>query len=826
MKHNLARTIVILSIVMIAVFAISIVASANDSQKELALHVIQLEDPPLASYRGGVEGLAPTNPSVLGDLKVNVNSPASVAYKQYLLNVQGVVVENMERVLSRPVQVEHRYIMALNGLAIELTGQEAQQVAQLSGVRFVEVAGAHDRHTDYGPAWIGADNVWTSNTRNGLGTQGEGVIVGVLDFGLNMAHPSFAEVGPIDGYVHTNPYGDGVFVGECASDPANWVCNNKLIGYHVFTGQTIDDRDGHGTHTASTAVGNVITAMLDISVTNPFVYSPRISGVAPHANVIMYDVCNEEISGIRCQVAWVLEALDQTITDTVDVINYSIGASTDNPWENSVAVAYLGVLDAGIVPVTSAGNSGPDADTMTSPADAPWLFSIGASTHNRAIPNGVVNMSGGDTTPPADIVGTGIGASYGPASIVYAGDYDGLPTSDADDGKCLDPFPAGTWSGEIVLCRRGSSSRAVKSVNVMEGGAGGFILTNTASDGEGTNPDPYIIPGVHIGFSSAQVITPWLTSGASHTATILGTQIDVNNANGDIMGDFSSRGPNAQAEVIKPDVTAPGVAILAAYRGEALADDDEPWMTDFNILNGTSMASPHAAGAAALIRAVHPTWTPGEIRSALMTSSIHAPVLKEDGATAADPFDYGAGRIVTDESVAVGLVLDVAVTDYQASEIALGGDPKTLNLPSFANSACDMTCSFIRSMASVMPTTSSWTATFVPNTAGLTGTITPNNIVLAPGESASFTLDVDATGGIADSYNFGWVVWSEGAGAAPDVVMPVAVYAGSVPTDVMLTNLDTNSAMSSNEQILLVVGLVMIIVIYLIVKQIVSFRRV
>ena len=249
---------------------------------------------------------------------------------------------------------------------------------------------------------MGADGIWDGTATGGLpGTQGEGVTVGIIDTGLNLGHSSFAAVGPSDGYTHTNPLGSGTYLGLCDSDPGTFVCNDKLIGYYIFTGETTEDGDGHGSHTGSTTAGNVLDAgMVDLT---PFAYSPAISGVAPHANIIGYDGCLDDGG---CPFSALTAAIDQTVADgVVDVINYSIGGGSSDPWTDADSLAFLGAADAGIVPVTSASNSGPGAGTVGSPADAPWMLAVGASTHNRAGLNSVESMSGGDTTPPADILG-------------------------------------------------------------------------------------------------------------------------------------------------------------------------------------------------------------------------------------------------------------------------------------------------------------------------------------------------------------------------------------------------------------------------------------
>jgi uncharacterized repeat protein (TIGR01451 family) len=713
-----------------------------------ASYIVQFTDAALASYRGGINGLEATNADARGEARLDLKSGASEAYLAYLDAQHSTFLSAVSATLGRSVEAKFDYKYAFNGVAIELSPEEAAQVAALPGVRQVQREFYRYTETDYGPEWIGADGIWNGTTTGGLpGTQGEGVTVGIIDTGQNLGHPSFAEVGPSDGYTHTNPLGSGNFLGVCDTDPGTYVCNDKLIGFYIFTGETTEDGDGHGSHTGSTTAGNVLDpGTVDLT---PYPYSPRISGVAPHANIIGYKAC---LDAGGCPGTALIASIDQTVADgVVDVINYSIGGGTSDPWNDADSLAFLGAADAGIVPVTSASNAGPGAGTIGSPADSPWMLAVGASTHNRAGLNALINMTGGDTTPPADIDGKSFSVGYGPAPIVYAGDY--------GDAICLNEFAPGTFSGEIVVCDRGTNARVAKGYNVLQGGAGGMILAN-ASASQTLNGEVHHLPAVHITFDDGVVLKAWLASGSGHMATIAGTTLSIDDANGDIMAGFSSRGPNVNtaADIIKPDVTAPGVDILAAYRADP-PDADNP-TSMYAIISGTSMSSPHTAGAAALMKALHPDWSPAAIKSALMSTASTANVLKEDGSTPADPFDMGGGRVDLSMAGEAGFVLDETTLNFENADPALGGDPKTLNLASLGNSQCLENCSWTRVLSSTQAVTVTWTAS-VQATAGMTLTVTPSTFDLAPYATQVVTVTADVSGAPAGDWIFGEVSFTE-----------------------------------------------------------------
>ena len=764
----------------------SLAASGEAQDDERSIYIIRLDAPPVASYEGGIAGLKATSPRATGARKLDINSPASVAYADYLERGRQNFISAMNRALGRRADVAYEYYAALNGLAVELTLQEALVVAGLPNVSFVEPDKEFELHTNAGPAWIGAEGIWNGTATGGLpGTMGEGVIVGVIDTGINPDHASFADVGG-DGYDHTNPFGSGNYVGVCdPGDPtydSSFPCNDKLIGawgYPTVNGGNPVDPNGHGSHTASTAAGNVVLGAT-VNTPNGYVVTDDISGVAPHANVIAYAAC--------CTGSALAAARDQVVIDGVDAVNYSIGSPspTPDPWGSSFALQWLAVRDAGIFVATSAGNDGNGSETVGSPNDLPWMTAVGASTHDLAYLNSLVSMSGGDPPPPADIDGRGVTVGYGPAPIVYAGDF--------GDAMCLNPFPAGTWTnGEIVVCDRGVIARVAKGTNVAAGGAGGLILAEVTPGGLGAlASDTHVIPAVHITTADGDVLKLWLASGAGHTATITGATLDQNPANADVMAKFSSRGANrAMPDVIKPDVTAPGVGIMAAYRDGV----------EYNIIQGTSMSSPHVAGAGALLKALHPDWTPAEIESALMSTAFTG-VLDDDGVTAADPFAMGAGRVDLTKAGRTGLLLNETTAGFEAANPADGGDPSALNLASMGQNQCVGSCSWTRTVENVLSAPATWSASATGG-AGLSLSVSPSSFTLNPGETQEIVVTANLSGVPEGEWVFGQVNLTEDGALAPDVHFPVAAAysAGSLPDSVeIVTRRNAGSQLATGLQ--------------------------
>ena len=761
--------------------------------------IVTLDDPPLATYTGGIAGLDATSPLTTGAPRIDVSTPDARSYVEHLSARQDAVVAAMTDTLGRPLDVPYRFTNATNGLSVWLTPEEAGRVLRLPGVADIERERITQLTTDLGPAFIGAPAVWDGSAVGGAGTRGEGIVVGIIDSGINPENPSFAAVGD-DGYAHTNPFGDGNYVGAC--DPSDteqhqpaFVCNAKLIGAYDFfadddaAGINSLDHDGHGSHTASTAAGNVVAGVGPNGET--------ISGVAPHANIISYRTCGDESLGEGyCTTTGAVAAVDQAIVDGVDVLNYSIGSeSPSDPWTSADDLAFLAARAAGIFVAHSAGNEGPGVATVGSPA-APWVAHVAALSHDRPSLNQLAGMVGGSSAPPADMFGrSGTTTAYTDV-IVYAGD---LPqyildkgvsnnalcgVGNPDDTVSESPWPPGTFAGEIVICDRGTFARVEKSENVATAGAGGFVHADTTG---GEIADFHVVPGIHIDQAEGQLLKDWVTAwdetsgDPQPTATITAAVPDP-----DATASFSSRGPNRSTggDTLMPTIGAPGVSIWAAHGkyGE----------TTWEYLSGTSMASPHLAGAAALVAAVHPDWTPAQIQSALETTASTTDLHKEDGVTPADVFDVGSGRVQVDVAVQAALVLDETQGDYADADPGVGGDPTTINNAHVANGACLLQCTFVRTLTSTASTDVTWTssATF-PGAV----TVTPAAFTIAPGGSVDVQIDVDVTSLPTGEYAFGDIVLTPDA-AVPLAHFPMAIQpkTGDLPAQIdLVTRRDAGS---------------------------------
>lgn len=638
---------------------------------------------------------------------------------------------------------------------------------------------SHDAHTasvespadltpSPGAAWIGAQGVWTGIDTGELpGTMGEGVVVGIIDTGISPHSPSFAAMGD-DGYVHTNPRGR--FYGVC--DPENqeiynpnFPCNDKLIGAWSFvddefnhTGGNAVDLNGHGSHVAATAAGNIVHEAV-VHTPTGLNLSSSISGVAPHANIVSYRVLGADGSG---PASTVLAGIEQAIEDGVDVINMSLGGGLYNPWTDPLSgLPLLSARDAGIFVTVAAGNDGPAPATIDTPGVIPWVTSVAAGTHATAYVN-TLSLSGGSEELP-DIRGLGLTTGYGPAPIVYAGDF--------GDPLCRGNFTA-SFDGEIVICDRGELALVEKGQHVKANGGGGMVLAEVEPGGEEALLGvAHYLPAVHITKEDTDRLKEWLAQGAEHKATISGSVKEIDPKYADFVGSFSSRGWNRMVpDNLTPDILAPGVSIFAP-----VVDG-----VGYAIWNGTSMASPHVAGVFALLKALHPDWTPSEAQSAVMTTA--GPARLDDQGTAATPFEAGAGRIDAGRAARVALVLDETAAGFErtdpkrygeAGEPGLG-DPAAMNLASLGAGSCAGSCSWTRVIRSVASGTTSWFATALADP-GLSLAVEPENFTIASGESIEIAVTADVSGIPIDQWAFGRVVLSEADGEAPEAGFPVAV---------------------------------------------------
>jgi subtilisin family serine protease len=766
-----------------------------------------MDDDPVVAYQGDIPGLPATRPAE--GRKVNPNSAAVKKYKEHLEEERGNARSGAG---VEPSQVVATYEFALSGFSALLTAVEAEKLRSEKGVVAVIRDELRQIHTDTSGDFLGladAGGVYAS------GIDGSGVVVGIIDTGIWPEHPSFDGTGypeppvSIDD-VDTNPDPDeeeillGCNFGNTAHEPtdAPFECNSKLIGardmrslYNAFIGPELFDSardfDGHGSHTAGTAAGNA-----DVEASIFGIPRGTISGIAPRAHIVAYKGCGD----LGCFGGDLADAIDQAVADGVDVINYSIGSLTpglDGPDD----IAFLFATAAGVHVATSNGNAGPGASTVGSPASVPWLTSVGASHHSRMF-QGSAKL--GDGT---EYFGASVTHGVGPAKLVDAAQ---LRNELCSPDVRFTPPPRGA----IVLCK-GAVGRAAKSRAVTEQGGVGMILYNDA-DHQTLPSDNHFVPTVHVSNADGLAIKAYIAStapgvgggkslGKMAKAELFGGEA-VEREVAPFMAYFSSRGPvgsPASADIIKPDVTAPGVQILAA---NSPAPGFDVAGELFQAIQGTSMSSPHVAGLFALLEDAHPTWTPAMAKSALMTTAYQDGVFKQDQVTPADPFDMGAGHVdgsgaasAPNSMFSPGIVYNATLGSYlgflcdtdadwiptaflgsEACPFLAGlGFPtqaENLNYPSIGVSEVAGTKTVTRRLTNVSGIALNLTAV-VEEPDGYDVSITPSSLSIAAGASASFQVEFDNVDAPLDQWRFGSLTWEGGGYEARS---PIAVAAAQI----------------------------------------------
>jgi subtilisin family serine protease len=722
--------------------------------------VVKYDYDSTATYEGGVQGLAATSPKVTGK-KLKANRGAVAAYEAYAARVESQITSAVQSAVPS-AQIGQSFRDVYGGVAMVVPANRVGDLLAVDGVVAVQQDALAQPLTDASPQFIGATSAWSGL---GGGTKaGEGVIVGVIDTGIWPEHPSFADRG-IDhpGGTYGCEFGSGL-------DPAlgaPFACNDKLIGAYAKTttymtvigalaGEFCNnvtrqcsarDSEGHGTHTASTAAGSPVDHAVLLGVDRG-----AISGIAPGAHVIMYRVCMVQ----GCFGSDSVSAVNQAILDGADVINFSISGGA-SAYTDPVELAFLDAYAAGIIVNASAGNNGPGAATANHAG--PWTNTVGASTSNRHFFSTLnLTATGGDTL---SIPGVTVTAGIAATDVVLSS---APPYSNP---LCQAPAAPGTFTGKIVVCDRGVNARVDKGYNVLQGGAAGMILTNVTLAASGLNSDNHWLPAIHTEYTGRTALRDFVTghtgvkaSWASGTATPV---------RGDVMASFSSRGP--LGDFLKPDVTSVGVQVLAGHTPEPIGITNGPPGQLFQAIAGTSMSSPHAAGTSALVKAAHPDWTPGQIKSALMTSSVQD-VLKEDGATPAIPFDMGAGSIRADRAINPTVTFDVTAAQYVASAT----DPLgrvNLNLPSIYSPSLSGILTTTRTLKNVSGIDQAIKTSAVAPP-GTTISVSPKTIDIAAGATATMTITIDATNAARNEFLFGQIRLVPNKKGQNGAVLPVA----------------------------------------------------
>nr|CAD1826634.1 unnamed protein product [Ananas comosus var. bracteatus] len=381
------------------------------------------------------------------------------------------------------------------------------------------------------------------------------------------------------------------------------------------------------------------------------------------------------VNGSECFDADILAAFDAAIHDGVHVLSVSLGGGPTDYFKDGVAIGSFHAVKNGVTVVCSAGNSGPDPGSVSN--TAPWIITVGASTMDREFPAYLLLSN------KKQIKGQSLSPSGHPGNKYYPiiSSAQAKAANATEDeafvpAKISRPREGG---GKIVVCIRGNNARVEKGEVVREAGGVGMILANDQATGNELIADAHVLPATHISYSDGLALLSYINSAKSAAGYITSPKTEIGTKPAPFMAAFSSQGPNTiTPEVLKPDITAPGVSILAAYTGASgptgLAFDDRRVL--FNSESGTSMSCPHVSGIAGLLKALHPEWSPSAIKSAIMTTSRIQDNLKEPMKNSsflkATPFSYGSGHVQPNRAMDPGLVYDLSANDYLNFLCSLG----------------------------------------------------------------------------------------------------------------------------------------------------------
>ncbi|XP_010455450.1 PREDICTED: subtilisin-like protease SBT3.10 [Camelina sativa] len=683
--------------------------------------------------------------------------------------------------------VVYSYRHGFSGFAAKLTKFQAQQISELPEVVHVIPNTLYELTTTRTWDYLGL-SPGTPKSLLHKANMGSSVIVGVIDSGVWPESEMFNDkgYGPIP-----SRWKGGCESGE--SFNASIHCNKKLIGAKYFVDGLVAaagivnrtenpeylsprDFNGHGTHVASTIGGSFLPNVSYLGLGQG-----TARGGAPGVHIAIYKACWLQTG--TCTGADVLKAIDEAIHDGVDILSLSLQSSVplfpETDMRELTSVGAFHAVSKGIAVVAAAGNAGPTAQTISNVA--PWILTVAATTQDRSFPTAIT--LGNNIT----ILGQAI---FGDPELGFVGlTYPDRPLS--GDCENLSANPDSAMEGKVVLCFAANkpTNAAITAVR-NAGGLGLIIARNPTHLLSPTRNFPYVSVDFELGtdilFYIRSTRSPIVKIDASRT--LVARSVSTKEAT------FSSRGPNSVSPaILKPDIAAPGVNILAAISPNSSLNDG-----GFAMMSGTSMSTPVVSGVVVLLKSLHPDWSPAAIKSAIVTTAWKTDPSGEpifaDGSSRklADPFDYGGGLINPEKAVNPGLIYDMTTDDYilylcsaEYSDVSISRvlgkatvcpNPKPsvldLNLPSITIPNLRDEVTFKRTVTNVGPLKSVYKVVIDPPT-GVNVTVTPTELVFdSTNTKLSFTVRVSTTHKVNTGYYFGSLTWTNDL---HNVVIPVSV---------------------------------------------------